>query len=284
MVRSMPKIWIESRITWRACGTVMPWLNMPSPDSFTCTLGNAAMAVSALRHCSIISGARSVSMPECSRIIGTLGNALISSTAYCAWPANTCNSKCSPVFFQQREAAAEIRPVAQIRRRIGLAQRMAVPMQLMAHAAQIGKLLLRLQLGVEIGVGHLGLADDAVRKAVLVGDRLQPARLVERARHAPHGGNVHRLHHIVRRDVVHPFLDRVIAAQAEIFAIHARDRRIGEPWNIQAPPNVMVRVDRRSAVGRHVSPVYCFSTRTTLTTASVKVLSSSVEMVKAGVR
>jgi hypothetical protein len=156
-----------------------------------------------------------------------------------------------PVFFQKREAAAEVRPVAQVRRRVGLPQRMAVPMQLMAHAAQIGKLLLRFQFGVEIGIGHLGLADDAVRKALSVGCGLQPARLVERARHAPHGRDVHRFHHVLRRDVGHPFLDRIIAAQAEIFAIHARDRRIGQPRNVLAQPDVMVRVDRRSAVVRH---------------------------------
>ena len=177
------------------------------------------------------------------------------------------------VFFQQCEAAAERRRIAEVGRRVGLPQRMAVPMQLMAHAAQIGELRLLLQFQVEIGIGHVGLADDAVRKAVLVGNRLQPARLVERARHAPHGGDVHRLAHPLRRDVVHPFLHRIVAAQAEIFAVHARDRRIGQPRNVLAQPDVMVGVDHRSDVGGHGSPGYCFSALTTLTTAPVNVLS-----------
>src|ERR1017187_7174672 len=115
----MPKIWIESRITWRACGTVMPWLNMPSPDNFTCTLGNAAIAVSALRHCSIISGARSVSMPECSRNHRHIGKRLDQIDGVLRLAGEYLQFEMQPVFFQKREAAAEVRPVAQVRRRVG---------------------------------------------------------------------------------------------------------------------------------------------------------------------
>ena len=96
---------------------------------------------------------------------------------------------------------------------------------------------------------------------MLVGDRLQPARLVERAARTPHRGDMHRLRDALRLDVVDELLDRVVAADAEIVAEHARDRRIGQPCHILAQPDVMMRVDHRSVVG-HVSLSHCFILRT----------------------
>ena len=76
------------------------------------------------------------------------------------------------VFLQQRKAAAEIGIVAVVGALGRLADRVAVPIEHLPHAAQIGKLFLRLECGVDTGVGQIGVADNAVRKAVLVGDRL----------------------------------------------------------------------------------------------------------------
>jgi hypothetical protein len=181
----------------------------------------------------------------------TLGKPLIRSTAYWRLRREDLQFEAEVMLLQQREAAAEVGQIAVIRPADALAQRMAVPEYLLADAAQVGKLLLRLQLSVKIGIGHHRLADDAVREAVLVGDRLQPARLVERALDAPVGDDVHRLNDVLRRDVVDPFLDRVVAAQPEIFAVHARDRRVGQPRDVLAQPDVAVSVDHRTGGGGH---------------------------------
>jgi hypothetical protein len=66
---------------------------------------------------------------------------------------------------------------------------------------------------------------------------------------------MHRLGKAQRSDVVHELLDRIVAADAEIVTKHPRDRRIGEPADIGPPPDVVMRVDRRSAVGRHSFPL-----------------------------
>jgi hypothetical protein len=129
--------------------------------------------------------------------------------------------------------------------------RSGIPIQHLPSAAQVRELLLRFKLGVDVGIGQINLADDTMRKSVLVGDRLQPARLVERACQAPIGGHVHGLRYALRHDVVDPLLHRIVAAQAEIVAEHARDRRIGQPRYVFAQPDVMMGVDHRSAVRRH---------------------------------
>lgn len=54
----------------------------------------------------------------------------------------------------------------------------------------------------------------------------------------------------LRFDVVHEFFDRIVPANPEIVAKHARDRRVGEPAHVLAKPDVMMRIDGRAAV-RH---------------------------------
>ncbi len=95
------------------------------------------------------------------------------------------------VFFQQRKTAAEIRIVAEIGARCALPHGFAVPVQHLAHPTKIGKLFLRLQCAVSVRICEIRIADDPVRKAMLVCDRLQPVGLIERAARPPHGGDVH---------------------------------------------------------------------------------------------
>jgi hypothetical protein len=47
---------------------------------------------------------------------------------------------------------------------------------------------------------------------------------------------------------------RILAAEAEIVAKHARDRRVGQPTDVLAPPNMMVCIDRRPVVWRQGIP------------------------------
>ena len=60
---------------------------IPRPEIFTCKFGNAAIIVSAARHWSIAACVRAVSIPACTSIMRTFGNALISSTAWVICPA-----------------------------------------------------------------------------------------------------------------------------------------------------------------------------------------------------
>src|ERR1019366_10733536 len=113
MVRSIPKIWIESRITWRACGTVMPRLYMPSPDSFTCALGNAAMLASAPRHCSIIAGERGKRLDQ----LGCVGRL----------PGIHLQFETKAVLFQQCKSAAKFGGIAEVGLVNGLPHRIGIP-------------------------------------------------------------------------------------------------------------------------------------------------------------
>ena len=158
------------------------------------------------------------------------------------------------MFFQQRKTAAEIRIVAEIRSRRALPHRLAVPIQHLAHTTQIGKLFLRLQCAFGVRIRKISIADNPVRKAVLVGDRLQPFGLIERAARTPHRGDMHRFGDALRLDVLHELFDRIVAANSEIVAKHPRDRRVGKPGHVLAQPDMMVRVDHRSAIRHSQSP------------------------------
>ena len=115
------------------------------------------------------------------------------------------------VLLDQLEALAEGRRVAQVWPVVDLPQRVRFPVELVAHALHGGKFRQpRKQFRRRIG-GQIDLCRKGMRIAVLLGDRMQPARLIERLRHAPVGRHVHGLHDALRLHVVHPLLDREVA-------------------------------------------------------------------------
>ena len=104
----------------------------------------------------------------------------------------------------------------------------------------------------------INIANDAVRKPMFVTNCLKPAGFVDRSLWSPHGRDVHGFGHALRFDVVDELFNWIVAPYPKIVAEHARDRRIGQPRNVLAQPDMMMGVDRRSFVGHFASLIVSF--------------------------
>src|SRR4029079_1662245 len=124
--------------------------------------------------------------------------------------------KMKTVFFQQRESAPEVRGIAEIGTRRALPNRVRIPIEHLAYAAQVRELLLRLDRGLGIRIGKIDIRDDAVRKSMLIRHRLEPACFLERLAGPPHRGHVHRFRYALRTDIVDELLGGIVAANSKI--------------------------------------------------------------------
>ncbi|MFO1068918.1 MAG: hypothetical protein U1E14_10400 [Geminicoccaceae bacterium] len=117
-----------------------------------------------------------------------------------------------------------------------------------ADAAGVGEGGVRCQRAVDVGVRQVGEGDDAVREAagaLRVGDRLQPAGLLDRDLVGDLGLQVDGLHHLEPGHVGAEVGQQVVAAQPGGVADQAGDDRGRQPRIVEqvAVPQMVVGVD-----------------------------------------
>ncbi len=103
------------------------------------------------------------------------------------------------------------------------------------------------ELRAHVGREKVGIADDAVRIAGLVGGALDVGDLVLEAVLGPVGLHIDRLDDVAAGDVGEIFADRIIAPDRLVGAENARLHRPIEPGQIGPPPDVMMGVDDRES-------------------------------------
>ncbi len=95
----------------------------------------------------------------------------------------------------------------------------------MAYAAHVAGFPVCRQQPFDIRARQVGVGDDGVGKAVVVGDGLAPAGFSERIVGVPVGLDVYRLDHAMGRAVGDEVFDEIAPAHGRVVAVHAR--RVG---------------------------------------------------------
>ena len=124
--------------------------------------------------------------------------------------------------------------------------RILVPVQLHAHAAHERIARKPVELRTHVVGAHVGIGDDRVRPACLVGGPLHPGRLVLISLRRPVGLHVDRLDDAEAGEVGAIFLDRIVAPDRLVGAENARLHRPDEPGKVGLPPDMMMAIDDRN--------------------------------------
>lgn len=101
--------------------------------------------------------------------------------------------------------------------------------QRLADAPDVAESKMTFEDIAHIRQGEVGVADDAVRKAVPVGDALQPSGLADRIGRIVTDVEMHRLDHVLAAAIGQEMLDQIAAADRGIVAESARLHPVLQP-------------------------------------------------------
>ena len=121
--------------------------------------------------------------------------------------------------------------------------RVGVPMQLHPHSAHAAIFSQAVALRSHVIDEKVGIADDGLRKAGLVGGVLYVGDFFLEGVFCPIGLHVNRCGDAATGDVGEIFADRIVAPHRLVRAEDARLHRPVEPRQIGSPPNVVMSVD-----------------------------------------
>ena len=158
------------------------------------------------------------------------------------------------VLREQRKTRPPLRVLRHVARRVA-AQRIGVPVDDVADAANARVRRLLREQRFDLGIVQLRERDDRARQAARVGDAFEPFGLVERLRRIRPGVDMHRADDIPPRHVGKVVGERVVLgdrfdrAVGPVLRKRRRQPRIADPAEL---PQMDVRIDERD--GHEASP------------------------------